>query len=117
MLSFPELHEKGWGHELWITNNSKYCGKVLVFKKGKKCSFHYHKVKNEHFYVQSGKILLRYSKTDDYEHATKLVMVPGNVFYVPSYLRHQMEALEDTELFEFSTYHMEEDSYRIIKGD
>jgi hypothetical protein len=30
---------------------------------------------------------------------------------------HQMEALEDSELFEFSTQHFETDSYRLIKGD
>ena len=29
----------------------------------------------------------------------------------------QMEALEDTELFEFSTQHFDEDSHRIEKGD
>jgi hypothetical protein len=28
-----------------------------------------------------------------------------------------MIALEDSELFEFSTQHFEDDSYRIIKGD
>jgi len=28
-----------------------------------------------------------------------------------------MIALEDSELFEFSTQHFDEDSYRIIKGD
>jgi len=28
-----------------------------------------------------------------------------------------MVALEDTELFEFSTEHFDEDSYRIEKGD
>jgi hypothetical protein len=30
---------------------------------------------------------------------------------------HQMEALEDSELFEFSTQHFESDSYRLVKGD
>jgi hypothetical protein len=28
-----------------------------------------------------------------------------------------MEALEDTELFEFSTQHFDSDSHRILKGD
>ena len=28
-----ERHEKAWGHELWIINDEKYCGKLLVFKK------------------------------------------------------------------------------------
>ena len=32
-------------------------------------------------------------------------------------LRHQMLALEDTDMFEFSTQHFDEDSYRVIKGD
>ena len=41
----------------------------------------------------------------------------GDNFYVPSGLRHQMEALENTELFEFSTQHFDEDSYRVVRGD
>jgi hypothetical protein len=41
----------------------------------------------------------------------------GDNFYVYQGLRHQMIALEDTELFEFSTQHFDEDSYRIKKGD
>ena len=41
----------------------------------------------------------------------------GDNFHVYTGLRHQMFALEDTELFEFSTQHFDEDSYRIIKGD
>ena len=52
----PERHEKGWGYELWIVNNNLYCGKILHFNKGKKCSWHYHKVKQETFYVQKGKL-------------------------------------------------------------
>jgi hypothetical protein len=32
-------------------------------------------------------------------------------------MRHQMFAIEDTELFEFSTEHFEDDSYRIKPGD
>ena len=57
--------QKGWGYEKWIVNKSEYCGKLLYFNKGKKCSWHYHKIKDEVFYIQSGKILLRYSHKDD----------------------------------------------------
>jgi len=39
---------KGWGHEKIIHNSNGYCGKVLCFDKGKKCSYHYHKIKDEH---------------------------------------------------------------------
>ena len=30
---------------------------------------------------------------------------------------HQLEALEDSEIFEVSTQHIDDDSYRIYKGD
>ena len=56
---------KGWGYEKWIHNSKLYCGKLLFFVKGRKCSWHFHKLKDEVFYVQSGKILVRYGETDD----------------------------------------------------
>jgi hypothetical protein len=44
-------------------------------------------------------------------------MEKGDRFHVYRSLRHQIVALEDTELFEFSTQHFDSDSHRIIKGD
>jgi quercetin dioxygenase-like cupin family protein len=44
-------------------------------------------------------------------------MTPGDSFHIYPGLRHQMIAFEDSELFEFSTQHFEEDSFRIIRGD
>ena len=55
---------KGWGHEKWIVNTDEYCGKLLFFEEGKRCSWHYHKLKDETFYLQSGKLLLYYGDTD-----------------------------------------------------
>lgn len=108
---------KGWGFEKWIVNCEEYCGKLLYFVKGKKCSWHYHKLKDEVFYLQSGKILLKYYDEDDIALAHELVLIKGDKFHVYRGLRHQMIALEDTELFEFSTQHFDEDSYRLINGD
>ena len=108
---------KGWGFEKWIVNCEKYCGKLLYFVKGKKCSWHYHKIKDEVFYIQSGKILVRYSHQDDLNKANVTILEAGDNFHVSIGLRHQMEALEDTELFEFSTQHFDSDSHRIHKGD
>lgn len=108
---------KGWGFEKWIVNNEEYCGKLLYFVKGKKCSWHFHKLKDEVFYIQSGKILVKFSDQDDIEKAEELVLSKGDNFHVYRGLRHQMFALEDTELFEFSTQHFDEDSHRIMKGD
>lgn len=108
---------KGWGFEKWIVNNEEYCGKLLYFVKGRRCSWHYHVKKDEVFYIQSGKMLVKYSDEDNLENAKELVLERGDAFHIYRGLRHQMVALEDTELFEFSTQHFDEDSYRIQKGD
>jgi len=108
---------KGWGFEKWIVNNEEYCGKLLYFVKGKRCSWHYHKLKDETFYIQSGKIHLKYYDEDDIANAHDIILNPGDKFHIYRGLRHQMIALEDTELFEFSTQHFDSDSIRIIEGD
>ena len=108
---------KGWGFEKWIVNNEKYCGKLLYFAKGKRCSWHYHKLKDEVFYIQSGLVLLKHSDEDDITQANKVILSKGDNFHIYVGLRHQIIALEDTELFEFSTQHFDSDSHRLIKGD
>jgi quercetin dioxygenase-like cupin family protein len=108
---------KGWGWERWIVNNEEYCGKLLFFYKDKKCSWHYHVLKDEVFYLQSGKMLIKYSDEDNIANAKELVLNAGDNFHVYRGLRHRMIALEDSELFEFSTQHFDSDSHRILKGD
>jgi mannose-6-phosphate isomerase-like protein (cupin superfamily) len=109
--------KKGWGYEKWIVNKSEYCGKLLFFEKGKKCSWHKHVLKDEVFYLQSGRMIVRYGEDDDIEKSEELMLEAGMNFYIYPGLRHQMEALENSELFEFSTEHFDSDSYRILKGD
>jgi quercetin dioxygenase-like cupin family protein len=109
---------KGWGDELWIVNNEKYCGKLMTFEMNKRCSWHYHKLKDETFYILAGSFRIKYSKGDDFESAPEMILCQGDVFEVPIGLRHQMVALEpDSKIMEFSTQHFDSDSYRIIKGD
>ena len=108
---------KGWGYEKWIVNKEEYCGKLLFFEAGKRCSWHYHKIKDEVFYLQSGRLLVKYGYNEDIEQAEELELMPGMNFHIPQGLIHQMIAIEDSELFEFSTQHFDSDSYRVIKGD
>ena len=118
MTSLPiNFVSKGWGFEKWIVNCEEYCGKLLYFVKGKRCSWHYHKLKDEVFYVQSGKLLVKFSEEDDISSSNEVILLKGDNFHVYRGLRHQIIALEDTELFEFSTQHFDSDSYRILKGD
>ena len=62
-------------------------------------------------------MLIKYGDDDNLDEAKELVLKAGDNFHVYRGLRHQMIALEDTELFEFSTQHFDSDSYRVVKGD
>ena len=108
---------KGWGFEKWIVNNEEYCGKLLYFVKGKKCSWHYHKLKNETFYLESGKLKIYYGTHKDIKKAKILIMNPGDKFSVPEGLIHRIHGIKKSKLYEFSTTHYDSDSYRITKGD
>ena len=74
-------------------------------------------IKDEVFYIQSGKVIVKYSMGDDILRASEKVLGPGDNFHVFRGLRHRIIALEDTQLFEFSTQHFDSDSHRIEKGD
>ena len=107
--------QKPWGSETWIVNNAKYCGKLLRINKDHKSSWHYHKIKDEVMYVHTGKVLIRYGYNENINHITTqdILLLPGQSFHIPTGLIHQIWALEDTELFEFSTQHFDEDSIRL----
>jgi mannose-6-phosphate isomerase-like protein (cupin superfamily) len=111
------VEPKGWGREVWIANNDQYCGKILEIKKGKRCSLHFHKLKTESFYLRSGHLRLRVKESVSSAFVREFDLYEGECMDVSPGLVHQMEALEDSELFEFSTQHFESDSYRIVKGD
>ena len=108
--------EKGWGHEIIFENNELYCGKLLVFKKGRKFSMHYHMIKDETWYVQEGKFLYTWIDTEKAE-TNSQTLYPGDAVRVPPGQPHQLEAITDATVFEVSTQHFDEDSYRIWKGD
>lgn len=119
MKNFSEIKfvPKGWGYEKWIVNKEDYCGKILWFAKNKKCSWHFHKIKDEVFFIRTGRLKVRYGYDKDINKCEEVVLEPGDNFHVPTGLIHQMEAIEDTEMFEFSTQHFDSDSIRVIPGD
>jgi mannose-6-phosphate isomerase-like protein (cupin superfamily) len=105
------------GSELLLANGELYRGKILRFDKGKKCSLHYHKLKTGTFYLYTGRLKLRIMDSPDSQVIEELLLEAGDCMDVPPALAHQMEALESSELFEFSTQHFDEDSYRLVRGD
>ena len=99
---------KSWGEEHWIVNR-EYCGKKLVLKKGHRCSLHFHKVKDEVFYVIRGRVYLELG-------AEKVVLLPGDHRHVPPGTLHRFSGLTDAEIIEFSTHHEDSDSHRVEIG-
>ncbi|MEK6880643.1 MAG: cupin domain-containing protein [Nanoarchaeota archaeon] len=127
---------KTWGGEFIIVNSPQYCGKVLYCMKGLRASIHFHNVKDEMFYVSSGKIKVYYSdelnklqeilsdeqkvqeiKKEPGTYLDYVVLDQGSIFHVPPKRVHCIEAIENSEIFEISTQHFEEDSIRLLKFD
>ena len=114
-IRYPHFVPKGWGWENWIVNKKEYCGKILFVKRGKRCSLHYHKIKDEVFYIQSGTVLLEIQTEPEYLDEYRLTA--GDSFHIPTGLTHRFTGLTDAYIVEFSTEHFDEDSYRLVKGD
>jgi mannose-6-phosphate isomerase-like protein (cupin superfamily) len=112
----PVKVSKGWGYELVITNTPKYCGKIMHFNKGAKFSMHYHILKTETWYVQSGAFEFRYIDTSNASIITKHLNV-GDVVTNEIGQPHQIICLEEGDVFEVSTQHFDSDSYRVLPGD
>ena len=107
---------KGWGEEIIIENNEMYCGKLLIFKKGCKFSMHYHLIKDETWYVDKGEFIYRWIDTESAE-TIEQKLKPGDVVRQRVGQPHQLIALTDGTVFEVSTQHFDEDSYRVVRGD
>lgn len=107
---------KGWGEELIIENNERYCGKLLIFKKDCKFSMHYHMIKDETWYVNEGTFIYRWVDTETADLHEEM-LTKGSIVRQRPGQPHQLESLEDGVIFEVSTTHYDSDSYRVFKGD
>ena len=115
VFSRLEAHPKKWGDELWITNNEKYCGKILRFNEGSSFSMHYHILKEETWCVTKGSLKLEFFDLEKAERRERK-LVEGDVVHLKPCTPHKLTALEDSTVFEVSTQHSNSDSYRIEKG-
>ena len=110
--------DKGWGFELIWATNDKYCGKMMVFtKKGNKFSMHFHKEKDESWFVNEGSFIVRWIDTKTATLFSQ-TLTQGMTWRNKPLLPHQLEALEDnSSITEVSTADSVEDNYRLIPGD
>lgn len=109
---------KGWGYELIWATTDKYCGKIMVFEKaGAKFSMHFHREKDETWFVNSGRFKVRWIDT-----ATATLyekeLNEGDTWHNPPLQPHQLECLVDnSSISEVSTADSVEDNYRVFPGD
>jgi len=104
-----ERHAKKWGYEIWMANNGLYCGKILHLWEGRMCSLHFHKLKDETFYLFRGKVLL---EVED----EKTVLHEGESVHIPIGTKHRFGGLQESDIIEISTQHFETDSYRLSES-
>ena len=110
--------DKGWGYEIIWATNDKYCGKLMVFERpGAKFSMHFHKEKDETWFVNAGSFKLVWCDTKTATYHEKMLS-EGDVWRNPPMMPHQLIAMQaNSIIFEVSTPDSVEDNYRIIPGD
>ncbi len=106
MISTPEKISKPWGYELIWAKTDRYVGKILVINKGHRLSFQYHEKKVETIRLEEG--LLELDHQEPGGERKKTALKPGDVFHIPTGLRHRMTALEDCKVFEVSTSELDD---------
>lgn len=108
--------KKGWGHELIWATNDKYCGKMMKFNKGAKFSMHFHREKEETWYILDGVFLVHWINTLTADVITNKLKA-GDTWHNEPLLPHQVECIEEGTIIEVSTPDSVEDNYRVGKGD
>jgi len=100
------VNRKVWGYEKWLENNSHYCCKLLSLNKGYQCSLHYHKKKDEMFFVLKGHVRLELDGKVTH-------LLEGNYIRIKPGVKHRFRGMENSLFIEVSTHHDESDSHRI----
>ena len=113
----PKFVKKRWGSETWFANNElhDYCGKILDIEAGCNTSMHFHLEKHETFFVLEGTLQVDWVETESGDVKTTLVK-SNDCMEMPRGVPHKLIANdENVKLIEASTFHEDEDSYRLYK--
>ena len=115
MLLKNKYIKKSWGYELWFINNSLYCGKMLLINKDSWSSegrYHYHKIKDETFFVIEGILILDWIDENNIVHTETLKNY--NSFRIEPLMKHRFttKSKKGCKFIEVSTTHSDNDSYR-----
>ena len=109
---------KGWGYVLIWATNDKYCGKIMFFEKeGAQFSMHFHREKDETWFVNTGKFKVQWIDTNTAALYEK-ELNEGDVWHNHPLQPHRLICLQgSSSITEVSTADSVEDNYRVAPGD
>lgn len=87
--------EKEWGYEIWFADNNLYSGKELycVNTWSSKGRFHYHKMKDETFYIIDGELNLEFK--DNRDKIQSIILFRGETFRINPLVKHRFKAVKN----------------------
>jgi mannose-6-phosphate isomerase len=103
----PRKVEKPWGYELIWAETERYVGKLLFVKQGESLSLQFHRVKDESWLVQDGRVKLELGAAGD-AMLNEEVVAAGATFRFRPGTVHRVTALEDSMIVEVSTPQLED---------
>ncbi|MBV8063928.1 MAG: cupin domain-containing protein [Actinobacteria bacterium] len=98
----PRRVEKPWGWELIWANAEAYVGKILFVRAGHSLSLQFHRVKDESWYVESGRAKLELGESGEAVMHEEVIAAGACFRFRPGTV-HRVTALEDTTIVEVST--------------
>jgi mannose-6-phosphate isomerase-like protein (cupin superfamily) len=102
----PRRVKKPWGHETIWAETPLYVGKILHVKAGEKLSVQYHNVKDETIYLLAGR--MRFLAGPIGSDLVKVPLRVGQSYRITPMTVHRMEAIEDCDILEASTPHLDD---------
>ena len=94
--------DKPWGWELVWAETEQYVAKVLFVKAGESLSLQFHRVKDESWYVHSGRAKIELGDAGEAVLNEEVVAAPAFFRFRPGTV-HRVSAIEDTTIIEVST--------------
>jgi mannose-6-phosphate isomerase-like protein (cupin superfamily) len=106
-----EIVDTAWGREHVLTNQPKYCAKILEVDGGMTCSLHRHKVKEETFIVLTGSGWIE-TTLDPAARTEPVRLGTGCFVHLEAGTWHRFWTEDHLVMLEVSTHHDDKDVER-----
>jgi mannose-6-phosphate isomerase-like protein (cupin superfamily) len=113
---YGQVVNKAWGNEIRIVSNedNNYSGKILNINQNNSTSTHFHSKKHKTFYVLSGTLTVEIVEPDTAE-LMSYDVDSEETFEIEQNVAHKLLAKDGgVTVIEMSTYHEDNDVYRVL---